>query len=320
MQQRFGGHARRARDLADARDRARDGATLSEPSSDYGNMLDEPTTVFYRPVVFSDDPASGPDYSATGVRGDPTLATRREGRGDPRRDDRGPRRRPAGSSDGAADDRALTTSSSSATAMPAPSPPSRRTMPARACCSSRSSRIPAASPSARPAACGSRDDADAAFALSRRHQCRHHAGAGAARAGRRHGGACRDYARALCRSGRRARLGSRASPANYPLPGYESFGFAYVDELPGFDPANDFPSVRGSPAGARLFEVLRRNVAARPRHRGAPRRARRAPDRRGRRRRRRRRRRPTRFAPARRRARLRRLRGDRRTCSAQSGR
>jgi succinate dehydrogenase/fumarate reductase flavoprotein subunit len=60
-----------------------------------------------------------------------------------------------------------------------------------------------------------------------------------------------------------ARLGLRSSPANYPLPGYESFGFAYVEDLPGFDPAAAFPLVRGSLAGARLFEVVRRNVASR---------------------------------------------------------
>jgi creatinine amidohydrolase/Fe(II)-dependent formamide hydrolase-like protein len=50
---------------------------LAKP--DYGNMLGEPKTVFYRPVVFGGDPDSGPDYSATGVRGDPTLATREKG-------------------------------------------------------------------------------------------------------------------------------------------------------------------------------------------------------------------------------------------------
>ncbi len=61
-----------------------------------------------------------------------------------------------------------------------------------------------------------------------------------------------------------AKLGLRPSPANYPLPGYDSFGFAYVDELPGFDAASAFPAVRGSPAGARLFEVVRRNVDMRP--------------------------------------------------------
>jgi creatinine amidohydrolase/Fe(II)-dependent formamide hydrolase-like protein len=35
--------------------------------------------VFYTPVVFDGDPASGPDYSVSGVRGDPTLATREKG-------------------------------------------------------------------------------------------------------------------------------------------------------------------------------------------------------------------------------------------------
>jgi succinate dehydrogenase/fumarate reductase flavoprotein subunit len=60
-----------------------------------------------------------------------------------------------------------------------------------------------------------------------------------------------------------ARLGLKSSPANYPLPGYESFGFAYVDDVQGFDAAAAYPAVRGSPAGARLFEVVRRNVALR---------------------------------------------------------
>jgi len=47
---------------------------------DYGAMREEPDTVFYRPAVFGDDPASGPDYSLTGVRGDPSLATAEKGR------------------------------------------------------------------------------------------------------------------------------------------------------------------------------------------------------------------------------------------------
>jgi succinate dehydrogenase/fumarate reductase flavoprotein subunit len=55
----------------------------------------------------------------------------------------------------------------------------------------------------------------------------------------------------------------RPSPANYPLPGYESFGFVYVDDLPGFDAHATFPSVRGSPAGARLFKLAMDNVALR---------------------------------------------------------
>lgn len=71
------------------------------------------------------------------------------------------------------------------------------------------------------------------------------------------------YAGKLCAPAG-AKLGVRSSPANYPLPGYESFGFAYVDELPNFDPATALPHVRGAVAGARLFEVVRRNVETRP--------------------------------------------------------
>lgn len=72
-----------------------------------------------------------------------------------------------------------------------------------------------------------------------------------------------DYARRLT-EGVGGTLGLRDSPANYPLPGYRSFGFAYVDDLPGFDVATAFPNVRGSAAGARLFAVLQENVRRRP--------------------------------------------------------
>jgi creatinine amidohydrolase/Fe(II)-dependent formamide hydrolase-like protein len=47
---------------------------------DYGNELERPKTVFYRPSVFCGDPASGADYSATGIRGDATLASVDKGR------------------------------------------------------------------------------------------------------------------------------------------------------------------------------------------------------------------------------------------------
>lgn len=46
---------------------------------DYGHMVDQPKTAFHFPVRFSGDPDAGPDYSITGVRGDPTLATREKG-------------------------------------------------------------------------------------------------------------------------------------------------------------------------------------------------------------------------------------------------
>lgn len=48
--------------------------------TDYGHALHQPTTVFYLPSVFSGDPDSGPDYSATGIRGDATLASAEKGR------------------------------------------------------------------------------------------------------------------------------------------------------------------------------------------------------------------------------------------------
>lgn len=46
---------------------------------DYGNQLDAPKTVLYWPTTFNGDPESGVDYSATGIRGDATLATKEKG-------------------------------------------------------------------------------------------------------------------------------------------------------------------------------------------------------------------------------------------------
>ena len=46
-----------------------------------------------------------------------------------------------------------------------------------------------------------------------------------------------------------AELGRRESPANYPFPGYRTFGFVYVDVLAGFDAAERWPHVQGSPRG-----------------------------------------------------------------------
>ncbi len=46
---------------------------------DYGHALEAPATVFYQPTVFDANPASGADYSKTGARGDPTLATAAKG-------------------------------------------------------------------------------------------------------------------------------------------------------------------------------------------------------------------------------------------------
>src|SRR5919106_3144248 len=59
-------------------------------------------------------------------------------------------------------------------------------------------------------------------------------------------------------------ISQRPSPANYPFEGVETFGFVYVEEVPGFDPKQAYPQVAGSPAGAMLFKVMADNVAARP--------------------------------------------------------
>jgi creatinine amidohydrolase len=48
--------------------------------TDYGHALETPQTVFYVPSLFSGEPASGPDYSETGIRGDATLASAHKGR------------------------------------------------------------------------------------------------------------------------------------------------------------------------------------------------------------------------------------------------
>jgi succinate dehydrogenase/fumarate reductase flavoprotein subunit len=54
----------------------------------------------------------------------------------------------------------------------------------------------------------------------------------------------------------------RDSPANYPFPGHETFGFIEIGSLDGFD-AGSYPHVRGAPGGVLMFEMLRRNLALR---------------------------------------------------------
>lgn len=64
--------------------------------------------------------------------------------------------------------------------------------------------------------------------------------------------------------GQEARIDRRDAPGNYPFAGTQTFGFAYVEALAGFDPAEAWPHIRGNPQGALLFRLLERNVAARP--------------------------------------------------------
>jgi creatinine amidohydrolase len=78
LAQKYGGHADESETsvmLAVAPDLVR----LERAREDYGHMLELPRTVFYRPSVFKDEPGSGEDYSATGVRGDPRAATAAKG-------------------------------------------------------------------------------------------------------------------------------------------------------------------------------------------------------------------------------------------------
>ena len=78
MEQKLGGHADEHETsimLALAPELVR----LDRAVPDYGHMLAYPKTVFNQPVIFSPDPSRGPDYSAQGARGDPTLATAEKG-------------------------------------------------------------------------------------------------------------------------------------------------------------------------------------------------------------------------------------------------
>jgi succinate dehydrogenase/fumarate reductase flavoprotein subunit len=55
----------------------------------------------------------------------------------------------------------------------------------------------------------------------------------------------------------------RDAVGNYPFLGHDCFAFVNIDAVPGFDAEREFPSVRGSPAGARLFKVMLENVRLR---------------------------------------------------------
>ncbi len=58
-------------------------------------------------------------------------------------------------------------------------------------------------------------------------------------------------------------ISRRKAAGNYPFAGHRTFGFVYVDDIPGFDPARGYPHVRGSKAGALLFRVLQDNLRRR---------------------------------------------------------
>ena len=53
---------------------------MDRARADYGEMLVQPDTVFYRSSIFASRPGSGVYHSETGIRGDPTLASEEKGR------------------------------------------------------------------------------------------------------------------------------------------------------------------------------------------------------------------------------------------------
>jgi len=70
------------------------------------------------------------------------------------------------------------------------------------------------------------------------------------------------FVRALGRESK-AVISRRTAAGNYPFGGHRTFGFVYVDDIPGVDPARAYPHVRGSKAGALLFHVLQDNLRRR---------------------------------------------------------
>lgn len=79
IQQTLGGHGdEHETSIILALDQSR--VRMEKAEQDYGNAGRGPGTVFYRPSIFSGTDDGGPDFSKTGVRGDPTLATVDKGR------------------------------------------------------------------------------------------------------------------------------------------------------------------------------------------------------------------------------------------------
>jgi succinate dehydrogenase/fumarate reductase flavoprotein subunit len=71
-----------------------------------------------------------------------------------------------------------------------------------------------------------------------------------------------DYVKTLA-TGTKAVVSVRDHEGNYPLPGHDTFGFVYIEDVPGFNAAREFPAVRGAPQGARLFKVVLEEVRRR---------------------------------------------------------
>lgn len=78
MSQKFGGHGDEHETsiiLALAPGKVR----MEKAAPDYGHLENMPKSTFYVPTLFDGDETSGWDYSRSGVRGDPSLATAEKG-------------------------------------------------------------------------------------------------------------------------------------------------------------------------------------------------------------------------------------------------
>lgn len=79
LEQKLGGHGDEHETsliMAIAPERVR----FEKAETDYGHTLDLPRTTFYLPAIFDGDPRSGLDFSRSGIRGDPKLATAEKGK------------------------------------------------------------------------------------------------------------------------------------------------------------------------------------------------------------------------------------------------
>lgn len=78
LEQKIGGHADEAETSMVLAIEPKS-VSLERARTDYGNLLNTDDTVYSHPSIFANDPDSNWDYSATGARGDPTLATAEKG-------------------------------------------------------------------------------------------------------------------------------------------------------------------------------------------------------------------------------------------------
>ena len=72
-----------------------------------------------------------------------------------------------------------------------------------------------------------------------------------------------DYFTELCKING-AEFSVRPRHGNYPYPGYETFAYLEIEDIPDFDPLVEFPHTRGRKGGPSVFKVVHDNVTSRP--------------------------------------------------------